>query len=124
MKFVLHRDRTIASTFGHAIEFKKGVLTEVPPLMHAEVLAAGGVPESELDLEPKKPEAVTEPTDPNERKKAVFAMFEKVVLRNKRDDFTAGGAPHGKVLALELGWTLPNKERDLLWVAYAQRDKD
>ena len=124
MKFVMHRNRTIVSTSGHAIEFVKGELTHVPPAMYEEVMAAGAVPEEELDLEPKSPDEVVEPMDPKTRQAAIFAAFEKVTLRGQREDFTAAGSPHAKVLSQVLGWTIQNKERDAVWTAFkTQEDK-
>ena len=120
MKFTMFRNRTLCSTSGLAIEFVKGVPTEVPASMHEEVLSAGGVPESELDLDPKTKDN-DEPVDPAERQKALFAAFETMLLRSKREDFTASGAPHGKALAVLLGWTVGNKERDTAWQAYQQK---
>ncbi len=121
MKFVFNRDRTIASVFGHVIHFPKGVPTHVPPEMHKEVFQAGGVPEGDVDLdEPAAPQGAVEPVDPTERERLMFAAFEKLVLRNRRDDFTASGAPHPKALARELGWMVQNKERDLAWVKFRQ----
>ena len=124
MKFMMHRNRTIVSTSGHAIEFKKGELTHVPPSMYDEVMAAGAVPEEELDLDPKDPDAVVEPTDPSARRQALFEAFETVALRGRREDFTASGAPHAKVLSDLLGWTVQNKERDAAWAAFKTKDND
>ena len=118
MKFVMHRNRTIVSTSGHAVEFKKGEPIHVPPSMYEEVMAAGGIPEEELDLDPKTNPDITEPTDPTVRQQAIFEAFETVTLRGKREDFTAAGAPHAKVLSTILGWTVQNKERDAAWVAF------
>lgn len=124
MKFTFQRDRVITSKFGHSIFFPKGVPTHVPPEMIPEVVAAGGVSDEEVDLDPpKQPTGKTEPVDPVERKKAIFAAFEAIALRNRREEFTAAGVPHGKALARELGWQLPNAERDLLWVEFNNRDK-
>lgn len=122
MKFMMSRNRTIASTCGISIEFKKGVLQLVPPAMYQEVLAAGGVPESEIPEEdlPKGPET---PAEAEERKQAMFAAFEKIVLRGDREEFTAGGAPHNAVLARELGWSVQAKERDAAWIEF-QAGKD
>lgn len=125
MKFTFQRDRVIASKFGHSIFFPKGVPTHVPPEMVAEVVAAGGISDEEVDLDPPKPvEGKTEPVDPTERKKAVFAAFEAMILRNRREEFTAAGVPHGRSLAKELGWSLPNQERDLLWVEFHNQGKE
>lgn len=118
MKFVLSRDRVISSVMGLSIAFEKGVPQLVPPYMYPEVIAAGGVPESELTETEAKGSTSTELTDPADRKTAVFALFEKIVLRNVREEFTAGGAPHGTVIAKELGWPLPAKERDHLWAEF------
>jgi hypothetical protein len=124
MKFVMHRNRTIVSTCGHAVEFVKGELTHVPPSMYEEVMSAGAVPETELDLEPKAGDEVVEPTDPTARQQAIFEAFETVTLRGKREDFTAAGSPHAKVLSTILGWTVQNKERDTAWTAFKTKAGD
>jgi hypothetical protein len=123
MNFVMMRDRTIASVHGHAVEFKKGVATHVPPVMYDEVMAAGAVPEEELpEEEPKANDA--EPTDPSERKALVMAAIEQIALKNSREDFTASGAPHGKALAAVLGFRVDNKERDLLWAEFQKKGQE
>lgn len=130
MNFVTLRDIVHASKLGHSVEFKKGVPTYVPPALHNEVMAIGAVPEDEADLQSlvaaqdQKKEAINEPTEPTERKAAVFAAFEKIVLGGKREDFTSGGAPHGKAITEITGWPLPSKERDQLWPEFQQLKKD
>lgn len=121
MKFVMHRNRTIASLSGLSIEFKKGELTHVPPCMYDEVLAAGGVPETEI-AEPDPGEGPVEPTDPVARQKAIFAAMETITLRGAREDFTAAGAPHAKALTKHLGWNVDNKERDKAWLAFKTKE--
>ena len=118
MKFVLHRNKVIASTMGLAIEFEKGVPTFVPPNMYQEVIAAGGVPESELTDEELKTGNPGELLDPAERKAALMTAFEQIVLRNIREEFTAGGTPHNAVMAKELGWSVSAKERDIAWAEF------
>lgn len=119
MKFVFARDRIVTSRFGHVINFAKGVPTHVPPEMYQEVLAVGGTPEEDIDLDPpKSSDGKDEPVDPVAREAALFAAFSALALRNKREDFTAGGQPHPKALAKELGWSISNKERDLMWVKF------
>jgi hypothetical protein len=124
MKFVFPRDRVVASVYGHVIQFKKGEPTHVPPEMYREVVAVGGVPEEELDLDKPKGDGPQEPVDPVERKKAIMGAFEALVLRGKREDFTAGGQPHRKALTRELGWQVMDKERDPLWIEFNQAGKD
>ena len=54
MNFVFHRDRTVASTSGHVIGFKKGEPQYVPPEARKDVLEAGGVPDEDFDPAPAK----------------------------------------------------------------------
>lgn len=118
MKFTLNRDFTLASALGAAVGFKKGVPTHVPPALYAEAQAIGAIPEEDLPEDDKKPAENSAPTDPAAREKALFEAFEKMVLENERNNFTAGGTPHGAALAKVLGWTVPNKERDIAWVKF------
>lgn len=122
MRFMLPRNRTLVSTCGLSIEFKKGEYHLVPPAMYADVIAAGGVSEEEIpeDEMPKGPAA---PEDALKREEAMFAVFEAVVLRGQREDFTAGGAPHNAVMSRELGWAVSAKERDTAWAKF-QASKD
>lgn len=116
MRFMLPRNRTISSTCGISIEFKKGEFHLVPPAMYQEVIAAGGVPEEEIpeDEQPK----TNSPAVLEEREAAMMKAFEAIVTRNNREDFTAGGAPHNAVLSRELGWAVNVKERDSAWVKF------
>lgn len=123
MRFMLQRDRTIASTCGIAIEFKKGEYHLVPPAMYAEVIAAGGVSENEIP-EDELPKKADTPAALAEREAAIFKAFETITLRNTREDFTAGGMPHNAVLARETGWAVNAKERDAAWVKFLAREKD
>jgi hypothetical protein len=116
MKFILNRDRTVASTLGHAIAFKKGVPTHVPPEMYSDVIAAGAVPEEEL-TEKDIPKA-DHPTDPTEREAALFEAFEALVLRNDSADFTAGGIPRDNVLERAVGFKVSSKEREAAWTKF------
>lgn len=111
--FVLNRDKTVVSTMGHAIEFKKGVPTHVPREMWADVQAIGAIPEEDLPEEEKKTDNA--PNDPAERETLIFAAFEQIVLGNKREDFSGTGVPHAKTLEKVLGFKVDNKERDQLW---------
>ena len=104
---------TVASVSGRSVAFEKGVPTYCPPQMHAELIALGCVPETEVE-EPEVSGPV-EPTVSSEREAALFEVFEKIVLRGKREEFTAVGIPHGAVIAKELGWSVGNKERDAAW---------
>lgn len=126
MKFVMSRDRVVASTSGHVIGFKKGEPTYVPPEARKDVLMAGGDPDDEsydpdADQAKDKKPVVEPPVDPTEREKVVFAVFEKLVRRGVREDFTANGVPSAKVLKAELGWELQGRDRDVLWEQFQQK---
>lgn len=129
MKFVMLRDRTVASTKGHSVEFKKNVPTFVPPALYDEVMAAGAVPEDEADLKSlieaadAPPSGVVEPTDPTARKAALFEVYKEMQIANNRGEFTAAGVPHPKALKERLGWLVSAKERDETWAAYLNQDE-
>lgn len=117
MKFVMQRDRVYVSLLGHAVGFKAGVATHVPPELYAEVQAIGAVPEAEI-VDAPKVAPTKEPAEPVARKEEIFAAFEMLALRNERGDFTAGGAPKDQALEGILGWKLSAKERDVLWAEF------
>ena len=123
MKFTLGRDRSYASVLGHAVEFKKGVPTHVPPELYAEVQAIGAVPEDDI-AEAVPAIKTNEPADPSKRKADIFAAFEMLALRNARGDFTAGGAPRDPALVPGLGWELGGKEGGVLWAEFKAGPKD
>ena len=113
MKYIAPRKMTVASKCGRSVAFEKGVPTYCPPQMHADLISVGCVPEDEI------PEVVIEgtkePMAPIDREAALFASFNKIALRGKREEFTATGVPHLSVLAMDLGWAVPAKERDAAW---------
>lgn len=122
MKFMMPRNRTLATKMGHTIEFKKGELTHVPPECHDEVIAVGGVPETEIE-EDKRNEN-ERPANPLEVKAEVFKVFEAMKLKNDSKEFTAGGLPHPRAILQRLGWVVDAKERDALWAEFTQAEKD
>lgn len=111
MKYTMHRNYVVTSTFGHAIRFEKGVPLEVPPLLVPEVVAAGGIPESEIEEEQAKPPVPSG----EERNELITEAMKEIVLRAKREDFTAGGSPHVKAIGAMLGFDVDVRERDDLW---------
>jgi hypothetical protein len=121
MDYIAPRDMTVASRSGRSVGFKKGIPTYAPDQMHAELIAVGIIPAEEIP-EPEDTGGIKEPVVPAEREAEVFAVFERLVLRNKRGDFAGTGAPHAAVLSKELGWSIDGKERDTLWQKY-QADK-
>lgn len=115
MKFSMNRDRVVETTKGHVIAFKKGVPTFVPYACYDEVQAAGAVPEEELREDPAK--AVAEPQG-GDRDALIAAAIEEIVLKNAREDFTAAGVPHAKVISHKVGFTVDAHERDAAWTKF------
>jgi hypothetical protein len=123
MKFVMNRDRTVPSTLGHVIEFKKDIPTHVPKALHQMVMEAGAVPEEELEDDPrdaKSPKGATAPEDGDERKSQILTAMELIADENKAESFSAGGVPSAKALQAALGWKVTEQERKELWVAFTQ----
>ncbi|MDP2323522.1 MAG: hypothetical protein Q8N51_05775 [Gammaproteobacteria bacterium] len=117
-KYISHRNVTVTSLCGRSMEFKKGEPALAPPQMHAELLAMGIMPVDGLEDDVVKPENV-EPSLTGDREAAMFGAFETMVLRDRRGDFMASGAPHGAVLAKELGWEpIQAKEREAAWAKW------
>lgn len=115
MEYIAPRKMTAVSISGRSVEFEKGVPTYAPPQMHAELIKLGIVPAEEIP-EPEDPGNPKEPTLESDRRAAFYAAFERLVLRNKRNDFSGTGIPHSAVLAKEMGWTeIDRKERDQFW---------
>jgi hypothetical protein len=118
MNFVLNRNKTVESTKGHTVAFKKNEPTYVPPDMYAEVQALGAVPDEELTVEEPSPNAT--PTDQKVRDAAILEACKDVMLRNDRADFTANGAPSSNTLSAMVGFKVLNRERDVVWEALKQ----
>lgn len=123
MKYVFPRARTVESTLGHVLFFEKNVPQHVPPELIKEILAAGGEPaddaaEAATDDASKPKSGPAEPVDPNDRAAKLAEAIALVVEGGQRESFTAGGAPHIKVLADLLGWKPSPEERDAAWLAF------
>lgn len=125
MRFKMPRNRTLASTCGLSIEFVKNEFHLVPPAMYGDVLAAGGVPEDEID-EAEMPSKPPTPEMLDAREQLLFTAFEKIAKRNNRNDFTAGGQIHLSVLSKATGvdWDVTAKERDAAWVKFQAKAND
>ena len=122
MRYKLNRDMTFSSTVGISMEMKKGEFHFVPSPLVPQVVAAGGVPETEVEDEAQAP-ASTIPTDPDARKKAVYTAFEVIIARNARDDFTAANSPSVDAVKRELGWSMTKRDLAEAWASFAQQTK-
>lgn len=119
MEYIAPRDMTVVSTSGRSVILKKGVPTYCPPQMHKDLISVGVVPAKDIP-DPVVDSGPGEPVMREDREKALITAFEKIILRGKREDFTASGVPHNAVLIRELGWsTITVKERDAAWLKFS-----
>ena len=119
MKFISNRDYVLRSIHGHAIEFKKGVPTQVPRSMHNECLEKGILPEDDgltqvtEAMDPTAPKLA--PEDALDRNDQILKVIESVVKKNNAADFTGGGHPNASVVTASLGWKADQKEVSAVW---------
>lgn len=118
-EMILQRNYHMITPRGHAVYFKKGAKTFVPPVVVKDAIAIGAVMvDGEVpNLDDTKP-IVTGPADPAERQVAIFKAFDKIVANGVREDFMASGSPNANAVARELGWPIDARERAKAWDVY------
>jgi hypothetical protein len=116
--FVLSRNHSMRTLFGHIVEFKKGQPTHVPPICVKDAVAIGALPvDGEIDvLDPELPEPIF--MTPEERQENIIAAFKLLEDRGGREDFTASGCPTREALVKILGFATDKKEYEALWTGY------
>lgn len=119
MNFISNRDIVVRSLHGHSVEFKKGIPTAVPRVMHAECLEKGILPEEG----PEQGNAIADPAGPTlapedklERDDAILEVIKQIVKRNNSSDFTGGGHPSATSISAAVGWKVDQKEVKDVWV--------
>lgn len=116
---VLNRNYLLITTSGHAIKFKKGEPTHVPPTLYRAALSIGAVPADGSDpdvQDERKPDAA--PVDPAERNENIMAAILKMIERNEREDFTAAGMPSVDAVTRNVGYKVSSKEIASVWQKY------
>ena len=122
-EYVLNRKYALRSINGHIINFEKGVPVWVPPVVEKEALLIGATPvDGPKDI--LNPEDEIKPEMPaDERKEKILGVFEKLIKRNERGDFSGQGLPNLKVVEKMAGFIVSAKERDALWLGMKQGDE-
>ena len=117
MKMTLNRDHVHYSTVGLSVKFKKDVPTWVAPRLIREIMALGGVAvEEDKALEAAEMAQINQAqTDADSRAPAIEAGIRKLVARNQRGDFTAGGRPNLRVMFTVTGLDISQAELDPVW---------
>lgn len=117
-EFVLNRNYSMRSLYGHIIDFKKGQPTYVPPMCAREAASLGAeCVDGKVDVLDAEAEAEV-PMSPDERQESIIAAFKRLEERNGRSDFTGNGSPAVPALEKILGFDVDKKEINPLWVAY------
>ena len=101
----LNRNFTVRSTLGHMLTFKKGEPLPVPLIMVRTCAEVGAARVDGADALTHEEDAVPmiQTADPGARMQDVRAALERIIERNDRDDFTAGGVPIVKNVSAEVG---------------------
>jgi hypothetical protein len=119
VKMVLNRDKTLATTHGHTIGFKKGVPVSVPTSLVREALEIGAQPVdqpheevSRMVAEPETPENVT---DPVQRTQKIRDAIELIVKTNQREDFLGTGIPSARAVNRMITFEVQQKDVNRVW---------
>lgn len=120
----LNRKFTLSSLAGRVINFEKNKPIWVPPEVVKEALMIGAQgTDEQLDIldeeKQNKPEL-----DASERESKINDVFQKLIGRDERGDFTASGVPNTKIMAALLGFEVDAKERDRLWTDFKKAKDD
>jgi len=117
MLMTLNRDHVVVSLSGLSIQFRKGVPTHVPPKVVKEVLAVGGeiVETDERVKQETMGELQADDLLAQTRSPTIEAAVRRMLARNQRGDFTAGGRPNLNVLSRECGLYVDAAELEPIW---------
>ncbi len=117
-KFVLNRNLQVRSTSGYSVVFEKGVETNVPNVMIAEVIALGAERvDAGQSAHVKEENKFTAPQG-EDRVKDIRAAIEATVEQNTPADFTASGVPKLAVISKLVGYSVDKVELADAWQAY------
>lgn len=113
-------DRVIATTYGHALGFKKGEPLNVPTALVAMVMEKGCYPadgeEAAVAAATAEPAPRAVPNDPEVRLAAIIEAINKLAAEGKLT-FSAGNKPRKDTVGNAVGWEISAAERDAAWDA-------
>lgn len=119
----LHRSFRLATLKGHSIRFEKEVPVFVPNEVVAEAVAIGAVAVdgAEIDVTPKEPPKPNAgPAEAQERENQILDAINQIVVKNDREDFTAGGIPKDKAISALVGYRVAKSEVATVWLKRAE----
>lgn len=117
MKMQMHREFSFVAKSGLSWNFVPGVTIEIPQrhVMEAMQHGAFAVADSEAAGQAAQAELVAQRAALDERVPKIQAAIAKLIERNQRGDFTAGGRPNLNVLFRETGFQVTSEELDPIW---------
>lgn len=119
----LKRDRQVVSLKGHVVNFPGKpadgdlIFVHVPVVVEPECVAAGLVPEEDIDEVPKA-EGPQRPSSPDEFQAALYGAFELLIGAGERDSFSASGLPKPEAMTKLLGWKVESHDVQTHWPLY------
>lgn len=117
MMMQLNRDHTFVSKIGPSIQFHKNKPTYVPAKFVTDIIGLGGEVAETDQQEAKNAMALIAQAqlDADAKAPKIEAAIRKMVERNTRGDFTAGGEPNLNTLAKLLGDVVAREEMAPVW---------
>ena len=116
MKMQMGQDYSFVARCGLSWNFKTGEPQEIPTKLVREVMAAGCYLVEDKEVAEKEMALVNaEKQELNERVPKIEAAIRKMVERNRRGDFTAGGRPNLNTLYRETELEVDSAELEPIW---------
>lgn len=117
--FVLNRNFTMITKSGHAVLFKKGEPTYVPPAVRAEAIGIGAQPlDGNTDVLGE--EKIIIELSAEERAGELIKAFKVMQERNHRSDFTGQGFPALPALKKIVEFEPDKKEVETLFTQFRE----
>ena len=117
MHMTLNRNHTLIHKSGLSVTFQKDKPTYIPPRMVADAVALGAEPNTSDVAEVAKTMQEVEATRAANagRAKTIEDAVRKMLARNQRGDFTAGGRPNLRVLFQLTDLQVTQDELEPIW---------
>jgi len=117
MKMQMSLKKSFVAKSGHSWNFAPGVTIDIPQRFVLEAMQHGAFA-VETDTEAGKEQMAeidAEKLKLGERAPKITEAIKKMVERNQRGDFTAGGRPNLNVLFRETGFQVTSEELEPIW---------
>lgn len=135
LQMVMNRNRVVRTLSGHSIKFLKDEPTLVPDEAVKECFAVGASlakgqelpPAAEAELDDDLPKVLKDaPKTPAERRNKIMAVLKDMLANQERHrmNFAASGRPRARYVTDVIGFDVPNKEIEELWMGLTRPPED